>query len=231
MTRVRLSGPNGISRAARPPRSRSVSARRCSDDMTPTSSATSDIPSTDAAAARTSREIRSAAGQPTMVRTMLTCATSPVTEMSRTMSSSPMGRRSSGSVTASTARRTAFCEGLRHRAALSCARSARESSRSSAARSFAAQDFAGDDLVGDIGQRHPQRHDLAGEVFRVGEVALRALAVLLDLHPVAVVLTVLREQDERRSVRGLQRQDERQQREVRLATDRTAGQGAPRCSS
>ncbi len=72
MTRVRVPGPNGISRAARPPRRRSVSARRSSADITPTSSATSAIPSTDAAAARTSREMRSAAGQPTIVRTMPT---------------------------------------------------------------------------------------------------------------------------------------------------------------
>ena len=45
--------------------------------------------------------------------------------------------------------------------------------------------------------RQPQRDDLAGEVLGVGEVALGALAVLLDLHAVAVVLAVLREQDER----------------------------------
>ena len=41
-----------------------------------------------------------------------------------------------------------------------------------------------------------QRDDLAGEVLGVGEVALGALAILLDLHAVAVVLPVLREQDE-----------------------------------
>ncbi len=61
---------------------------------------------------------------------------------------------------------------------------------------------------------HAQRNDLAGEVLGVGEVALCALAVLLDLHAVAVVLPVLGEQDQRRGVRGLQRQDQRQRGEA-----------------
>ena len=87
------------------------------------------------------------------------------------------------------------------------------------------------DLVGDVGERHPQRDDLAGEVLGVGEVALGALAVLLDLHAVAVVLPVLREQDEGRGVRGLQRQDQRQQREVRRRGVELQLRAARRCSS
>ena len=80
-----------------------------------------------------------------------------------------------------------------------------------------AQHVARDDLVREVGDGHAQGDDLAGEVLGVGEVALGALAVLLDLHAVAVVLAVLREEDEGGRVRRLQREDERQQREVRRA--------------
>src|SRR5690606_9035832 len=49
-----------------------------------------------------------------------------------------------------------------------------------------------------------------GEVLGVGEVALGALTILLDLHPVAVILPVLGKQDEGCGVRGLQREHERE---------------------
>src|SRR6478609_5626823 len=48
---------------------------------------------------------------------------------------------------------------------------------------------------GDLGQRDAQRRHLARQELGVGEVPLRALPVLLGLHPVAVGLPVLREQD------------------------------------
>src|SRR5688572_2122929 len=51
-----------------------------------------------------------------------------------------------------------------------------------------------------------QGDDLAREVLGVGEVALGALPVLFDLHPVAVVLAILGEQDQRSGVRRLQRE-------------------------
>ena len=73
------------------------------------------------------------------------------------------------------------------------------------------QHVAGHDLVGVLRDGHAQGDDLAGEVLGVGEVALGALAILLDLHAVAVVLAVLRQQDEGRGIRRLQRQDQRQQ--------------------
>ena len=50
----------------------------------------------------------------------------------------------------------------------------------------------------------PQGGDLAGEVLGVGEAALVAGAVPLELHPVTVGLAVLGEQDQRRGVRRLQ---------------------------
>ena len=53
-------------------------------------------------------------------------------------------------------------------------------------------------------QRDPQRGHLAGQVLGVGEGALGPLPVLLERDPVAVGLPVLREQDQRRGVRGLQ---------------------------
>src|SRR5215218_923102 len=59
-----------------------------------------------------------------------------------------------------------------------------------------------------------QGDDLAREVLGVGEVALGALPVLLDLHAVAVVLAVLREKDQGRGVRRLQREHEGERREA-----------------
>ena len=118
-------------------------------------------------------------------------------------------RRSSGSMTAPTAARTALGRGA-HRASDSAAgsdRAARASSCSSRRLQLRPQHVAGHDLVREVGDGHPESDDLTGEVLGVGEVALGALAVLLDLHAVAVVLAVLREQDQGRGVRGLQRED------------------------
>ena len=72
-----------------------------------------------------------------------------------------------------------------------------------------AQEVAG----GDVADGDAQRGQLAGEVVGVGDVALGAAAVLLVLHAVAVGLPVLREQDQRRGVGRLQRQDQRQEDE------------------
>ena len=66
---------------------------------------------------------------------------------------------------------------------------------------------------GDLAERDPQRRDLAGEVLRVGDEALGAGPVVLVLHPVAVGLAVLREQDQRGGVRRLQREHQRQEDE------------------
>jgi hypothetical protein len=65
--------------------------------------------------------------------------------------------------------------------------------------------------VAGLPQREPQGGDLAGEELGVGEVALVAAAVLLEGDPVAVGLPVLGEQDQRRGIRGLQTQDQREQ--------------------
>ena len=62
--------------------------------------------------------------------------------------------------------------------------------------------------------------DLAGEELGVGEVALVAGAVLLERDPVAVVLAVLREQDQRRGVGRLQAEDEREEDERRTGSNR-----------
>ena len=70
-------------------------------------------------------------------------------------------------------------------------------------------------LILGIGDGHAQRDDLWGEVLGIGKVALGTLTVLLDLHAVAVILPVLREKDQGRSVRRLQRKDQREQSEVR----------------
>ena len=80
-------------------------------------------------------------------------------------------------------------------------------------------------------KRDSQGGDLAGEELRVGEVALVAGAVLLQRDAVAVGLAVLREQDERGGVGRLQRQDQREQGEVRLARVELQPPGWRRCST
>ena len=60
--------------------------------------------------------------------------------------------------------------------------------------------------------RSGRRRELAGEVLGVGDVALGPGPVLLVLHPVAVGLAVLREQDQRGRVGGLQREHQGEQR-------------------
>ncbi len=65
-------------------------------------------------------------------------------------------------------------------------------------------ELAADEVAGgQLADGHPQRRQLAGQVLGVGPGAGRAGAVLLGLHPVAVGLPVLRQQDQRRGVGGL----------------------------
>src|SRR5699024_10768083 len=56
-----------------------------------------------------------------------------------------------------------------------------------------------------------QGGDLPGDEVGGGVVALVGLAILLGLHAIAVVLTVLGEQQQGSGVGGLQREDQRQQ--------------------
>src|SRR5690606_29557973 len=78
--------------------------------------------------------------------------------------------------------------------------------------------LAADEVArGDVIQRQAQRGDLAGDEVGGGVVALVGLAILLGLDAVAVVLPVLGEQQQRRGVRGLQREDQREQGEVQGA--------------
>ena len=107
MTRVSESAVNGLVAVRFPPRRRSVSAARCSSVMTPTSTCTLRMPGTPAAASATSRSMRFAMGHPAIVSRIPTVAKPSSTSTSRIISSSPRGRRSSGSVTAPTASRTA----------------------------------------------------------------------------------------------------------------------------
>ena len=74
----------------------------------------------------------------------------------------------------------------------------------------------GPDVVagGHFTQRDPQRGQFPGQVFGVRQVAFRALAVLLEGNTVPVVLAVLRQQQQRRGVGGLQGQHQRQEREA-----------------
>src|SRR3569833_1811956 len=72
------------------------------------------------------------------------------------------------------------------------------------------------------------RGDLAGEVFGVGDAAFVPGAGALVLHPVAVVLAVQGQQDERRRVRGLQRQHKGQEDEgVRVEPPGRRGMDVP----
>lgn len=57
---------------------------------------------------------------------------------------------------------------------------------------FGADPVAG----GDLAEAHAQCGDLAGEVLGVRDGPLVLLAVLFEVDPVAVVLAVLREQDQ-----------------------------------
>src|SRR5690554_5403061 len=235
---VSESGPNCMTRPA--PRSFSVRDLRSSRVMMVTSTWVLVTPGTAATAVRTSRSMESAAGHPMIVSLMpIVAAPSAATAMEPTMSRSVMGLRISGSMTRVRARWT------------SCSRwlgvsTSSTSGSASAGRSGSVNpisilvgvvlvqfvekgtEFCADEVLArDILHRQPQGDHLAGQVFGVVEVALRALAVLLHLHPVAVVLPVLREQDHRRRVRRLQRQDEGEQRivqrprvELRLDRDR-----------
>ena len=75
---------------------------------------------------------------------------------------------------------------------------------------FAAQVVAG----GDLADGEPQRGQFAGEVLGVGLGLLGAAPVLLQRDPVAVLLPVLRQQDQRRRVGRLggERQVEQDER-------------------
>jgi hypothetical protein len=56
--------------------------------------------------------------------------------------------------------------------------------------------FVLDELLGrHLFHRQTKCYNFASQVFGVGQVALRTLAVLLELHSIAVVLAVLSEQD------------------------------------
>ena len=72
-----------------------------------------------------------------------------------------------------------------------------------------AQEVAGRDLA----EGHPQRGDLAGQELHVGVRAGVGLAVLLVDHPVAHLLPVLGEQDQRCGVRRLQAEHQGQEDE------------------
>src|SRR5699024_10307952 len=75
---------------------------------------------------------------------------------------------------------------------------------------LAAHEVAGGDVV----QGQAQGGDLPGDEVGGGVVALVGLAILRGLHAIAVVLTVLGEQQQGSGVGGLQREDQRQQGEV-----------------
>src|SRR5690606_33202419 len=156
----------------------------------------------------TSDSMRSAAGHPTIVSTIPTVAVpSSATETERTMSSSVMGLRISGSMTRVSASRISAERSLiggRLGSRLTLCLVTFEFFEQGA------QLGANEVFAREVFHEQPQGDDLAGEVLGVGEVALRALAVLLDLHAVAVILTVLREQNERRRVRRLHREHEGQ---------------------
>src|SRR5690554_6512441 len=187
---VSESGPNCMTRPA--PRSFSVRALRSSRVMMVTSTWVLVTPGTAATAARTSRSIESAAGHPMIVSLMPTVAApSAPTLIDPTMSRSVMGLRISGSMTRVRARWT------------SCSREL-SVNPISVLLVFLVQLFqqgaqlgADEVLARDILHRQSQRHDLAREVLGVVQVAFRALAILLDLNPVAIVLPVLGKQDHR----------------------------------
>src|SRR5699024_9780025 len=67
---------------------------------------------------------------------------------------------------------------------------------------------------GDLAHGDAQCRDLPGQVLGVGEIAFGSLPIVFELDAVTVGAAVLREQDQWCRVRGLQRQDEGEQREV-----------------
>ena len=70
-------------------------------------------------------------------------------------------------------------------------------------------------VAGDgVGEHQPDAGDLAGQELGVGPGALGDAAVELGLDAVAALLAVLGQQDERRRVRGLQRQHQGEQHEA-----------------
>ena len=70
-------------------------------------------------------------------------------------------------------------------------------------------------LAGDhVGQRQPHAGDLAGQEFGVGLGPFGDVAVALGGQPVAELLTILGEEDQRCGVRRLQREHEREQHEA-----------------
>src|SRR5699024_10077100 len=87
---------------------------RCSGLITPIATATEVTPGTAPATAVTSRSIVLFSGHPAVVRSMCTVTAPPsATSTSRTIPSSVMGRRISGSITWSSAERTSSGESMR----------------------------------------------------------------------------------------------------------------------
>ena len=86
-----------------------------------------------------------------------------------------------------------------------------------------AQEVAG----GDLADRHPQRGHLAGQELHVGVGPGVGLPVLLGDHPVARLLPVLREQDQRGGVRRLEAEHQGQEDErVVVPAQRPSGASA-----
>src|SRR3954462_6065399 len=216
--------PNGISRCACPPRSRSWSPDRWSPLITPSSRLTPVTPGTFSSAAVTSRVMVSFNGQPaTVSRTFTETAPDASTSTDSTIPSSVIGRRISGSLTVASA-------------ALICSRAGEV--MPSRVRAPAADGRSGllvgelvvapgllellhqrsqlrTDVVagGDLSEGHPERGHPAGQELHVGVRAGVRGAVLLGDHPVPVLLPVLGEQDQRRGVRRLQAQHQREEDE------------------
>ena len=89
-----------------------------------------------------------------------------------------------------------------------------------------------DEVTGrNLTQSNTQRSDLAGQVLGLLQVLLVTLTVLRGHHAVAVILTVLRQQQQGSSVGGLQGQHQGQQGEVqatRVKLHLLRRQGVPR---
>src|SRR6266545_1963022 len=104
-TRVDASSERPFDRSCIPPRSFVVSACRSSAVITSKPSATRSTPGTSRSTSATCSLKESRSGHPATVRAIVTRTSPPSISMSRTMSSSVTGRRSSGSITRSSARR------------------------------------------------------------------------------------------------------------------------------